>query len=108
MLLIGAVENLAGRLGLDQKDWDPRSITPIAVHAEAFGQYTVTPAEMPGKYTVKPFEGVSGSIRFGLSGVPVQKRISLLRVNNIPKDLPVEIFHCGIAQPDDDAICRKP
>lgn len=108
MLLIGAVENLADRLGPDEKAWDPRSITPVAVHAEMFGQYTVTPAQLPGKYTVKPFEGVSGSIRFDPSGVPVQKRISLLRVRNIPKDPPVEVFHCGIAQPDDDAACRKP
>ena len=115
MLIIDAVENLAGRLRSEK--WDPRSINPVSVHAEMFGQYSVMPTGSskkddaePKNYTEKPFDGVSGSIWFDLSGVPVHKRISLLALRDIsdPKQLPVEVFHCGIVQAGDDPACRRP
>lgn len=115
MLIIDAVQNLAGRLHSEK--WDPRSINPVSVHAEMFGQYSVAPAgssknddEESKKYTQKPFDGVSGNIWFDLSGVPVHKRISLLALRDIsdPKQLPVEVFHCGIARAGDDPACRRP
>lgn len=101
MLPLQAVESLVERLRLDQQqEWDPRSITPILVHAEMLRQNAL-----------KPFTGVSGSIMFEPnSGEPIEKRISLLRVNSIP-DLtvqPVEVYHCGIVQAGDSAGCRRP
>ncbi|MGH8346462.1 MAG: hypothetical protein ACRES5_07825, partial [Pseudomonas sp.] len=115
MLIVDAVQNLAGKLRSEK--WDPRSINPLSVHAEIFGQYSVTPAGSskkddmePKKYTEKPFDGASGSIWFDLSGVPVHKRISMLALRDIsdPKQLPVEVFHCGIARAEDDPACGRP
>src|SRR5262249_34874104 len=108
ILIIDAVQNLAGRLR--REEWDPYSIDPVAVHAEMFGQYSVIPAEPNKKYTEKPFDGVSGSVWFDLSGVPVNKRISLLEIQDITslKRLPTEVFHCGIARAGDDPACGKP
>lgn len=59
----------------------------------------------------KPFEGVSGMIKFdGDSGEPIDKQISLLHVEKIPavQAQPVVVFHCGRAYPNDDPTCRQP
>jgi hypothetical protein len=96
-----AVERLAGRLRTDEpQPWDPRAINPAAVHAEILGSNQRS-----------PFPGVTGSIRFhGDTGEPIDKRISMLRVERIPDvNAPlVEVFHCGVARVDDDPACRRP
>lgn len=105
MIILRAVESLGQELrpSSDSRlEWNPRSIIPIAVHAKILEENHRN-----------PFEGVSGRIEFDDSndwGEPKNKRISLLRVEEIPdvREAPVELFHCGLAYPDYDPTCRQP
>jgi hypothetical protein len=101
MMMLRAVEGLGQELrGNSPHEWDPRSILPITVHAK-----------MVEQIHERPFEGVSGMIKFdGDSGEPTDKTISLLHVAKIPavQVPPVEVFHCGRAHPNDDPTCRAP
>jgi len=100
MMPLQAVEKLVERLRFDpQQPWDPRLITPLAVHAEMLRQ------NAEGF-----FAGVTGTIKFRPgSGEPQDKRISLLYVPSIPEVTePVEVFHCGIARIGDSSLCRRP
>ena len=101
MIIIRAVESLGQELRRDSPhEWDPRSILPVAVHAKMIAQIRES-----------PFEGVSGMIKFdGDSGEPIDRRISLLKVEKISdvQAQPVEVFHCGRAHPDEDPTCRQP
>jgi hypothetical protein len=100
MLILRAVEDL----GLDLRhnspqEWEPRSIVPVAVHAKM--------RELV--HSGRPFDGVAGTVDFESdSGEPIKKRISLLQVVDVSDTnaRPVEVFHCGRAQPDDDPACR--
>jgi ABC-type branched-subunit amino acid transport system substrate-binding protein len=100
MLVVQAVERLAGRLRTGEQEWDPQPIRPVAVHAEILGHNRSS-----------AFHGVTGSIRFRPeTGEPVDKRISILEAASIPDvDAPfVEVFHCGVDRPNDVPSCRKP
>jgi hypothetical protein len=101
MLLLRAVEDLSLDLRRTSSwDWDPRSIVPVAVHVKI--------RELVHE---RPFDGVAGVVQFvSGSGEPVRKRISLLHVTDVSntKAQPVEVFHCGRAQPNDDPACRQP
>ncbi|HEX6074953.1 MAG TPA: hypothetical protein VFZ32_06785 [Micromonosporaceae bacterium] len=101
IMVTDAVERLAARLRPNtQAKWDPQAVNPISVHTEMLLR------------AQRGFQGVTGLIRFtDDSGVPVSRRISLLKVKSV-RDLasePVEVFHCGVADSaDDDARCVKP
>jgi len=98
-LVIRAVESLAARLrhADPRQRWEPRAVNPVSVHAEVLRQNDE-----------EGFRGVSGLIRFADSGVPVAKRLSLMRVARVTEvdAEPVEVFHCGVADsPADRATC---
>ncbi len=100
MMMVRAVESLAARLHhtSPRSRWEPRSINPSGVHAEVLRQNTGVGQR-----------GVSGLIRYQPdSGEPLDKRISLMRVERVP-DLAaeaVEVFHCGNADEAAPAICE--
>lgn len=98
-LVLNAVKELGQDLRRDSsQEWNPRSIVPIAVYVKIFEQVHQ-----------RPYSGVSGIIDFeNNSGEPVERRISLLRVEDISgiNFRPKEVFHCGRARPGDDPACQ--
>lgn len=102
MMLVRAAESLAARLrhADPQRQWDPTVLNPISVHTEVLRQNLE-----------KAYPGVAGAISFGPdSGVPVAKRISLMRVARVTEvnTEPAEVFHCGAATPAESPDCRQP
>ncbi|MFF5172151.1 hypothetical protein ACFY3U_05905 [Micromonospora sp. NPDC000089] len=100
MMMVRALESLAARLRHADtgRQWEPRSVNPVGVHAEVLRQNAA------GGYP-----GVAGLVRYAPdSGEPVAKRISLLRVAQVPDVAaePVEVFHCGAADGPADPSCR--
>ncbi|HEY0639750.1 MAG TPA: hypothetical protein VGD67_19050 [Pseudonocardiaceae bacterium] len=103
VLVREAVERLGARLRpQDPGPWDPRAVNPAGVHAEILR-----------RNEVQPFEGVTGVLALDQeTGVPRDKRQSLLRVDNITDVLTpaYEVFHCGRATKEEpaepDAPCR--
>ncbi|MEE1940732.1 hypothetical protein V1L54_15195 [Streptomyces sp. TRM 70361] len=99
-LLLRAVQTLTARVRVNGQSWDPRSVTPAAVHAEVLYQNRV-----------RPFSGATGVVRFPEDrGEPVGRRISLMRVGDIADTAarPEEVFHCGAAREEDDPGCARP
>lgn len=98
-LVLDAVKELGQDLRRDtSQEWNPRSIVPIAVYVKIFD-----------RVHQRPYDGVSGTIDFeNNSGEPVERRISLLRVEDISEInfRPKEVFHCGRARPGDDPACQ--
>ncbi|WP_238434352.1 type 1 periplasmic-binding domain-containing protein [Micromonospora tarensis] len=99
MMLIRAVESLAARLhhADPRQRWEPRSVNPVAVHAEVLRQNAG-----------QGYRGVAGLIRFTPdSGEPVDKRLALMRVEQVPDvaTAPVEVFRCGVADTSGPAAC---
>ncbi|MET7865974.1 hypothetical protein [Micromonospora taraxaci] len=99
MMVIRAVESLAARLRHDdpRQRWEPTAVNPVAVHAEVLRQNAG-----------QGYPGVAGLIRFTPdSGVPVDKRLALLRVEQVPDVVtaPVEVFRCGLADTADPVPC---
>jgi len=100
MMLISAMEQLAGRLAIAERPWDPRAVSPVAVYTEVLRQNSGA-----------PYPGVTGPTRFSAdTGEPVQKRISLMYVRSVPDvtDEPPEIYFCGLARVDGKPGCRQP
>ncbi len=100
MMLVRAVERLAGLLAVAGQPWDRQAISPVAVYTEVLRQNAVA-----------VFDGVTGPIRLSAdTGEPIDKRISLVRVDNIP-DVdaePREVYACGEVHPTDPAGCGRP
>ncbi|MEU8085111.1 hypothetical protein AB0B57_15995 [Micromonospora sp. NPDC049101] len=99
MMLIRAVESLAARLhhADPRQRWEPTSVNPVAVHAEVLRQNAG-----------QGYPGVAGLIRFTPdSGEPVDKRLALMRVEQVPDvaTAPVEVFRCGVADASTPATC---
>ncbi|WP_371409458.1 hypothetical protein OG423_07355 [Micromonospora zamorensis] len=99
MMMIRAVESLAARLHHADplQRWEPTSVNPVAVHAEVLRQNAG-----------QGYRGVAGLIRFTPeSGEPVDKRLALLRVEQVPQvaTAPVEVFRCGLADAPDPVPC---
>ncbi|MEU8285905.1 hypothetical protein AB0C01_16380 [Micromonospora sp. NPDC048905] len=99
MMMIRAVESLAARLhhADPRQRWEPTSVNPVAVHAEVLRQNAG-----------QGYRGVAGLIRFTPeSGEPVDKRLALLRVEQVPQvaTAPVEVFRCGLADAPDPVPC---
>ncbi|WP_433550826.1 hypothetical protein ACQP08_23550 [Micromonospora zamorensis] len=99
MMMIRAVESLAARLhhADSRQRWEPTSVNPVAVHAEVLRQNAG-----------QGYRGVAGLIRFTPdSGEPVDKRLALLRVEQVPQvaTAPVEVFRCGLADAPDPVPC---
>ncbi|MEU7772806.1 hypothetical protein AB0C44_15935 [Micromonospora taraxaci] len=99
MMMIRAVESLAVRLhhADPRQRWEPTSVNPVAVHAEVLRQNAG-----------QGYRGVAGLIRFTPeSGEPVDKRLALLRVEQVPDvaTAPVEVFRCGLADTADPVPC---
>jgi hypothetical protein len=99
MMLIRAVESLAARLhhADPRQRWEPRSVNPVAVHAEVLRQNAG-----------QGYPGVAGLVRFTPdSGEPVDKRLALMRVEQVPDvaAAPVEVFHCGVADAAGPPAC---
>ncbi|MET8199305.1 hypothetical protein [Micromonospora taraxaci] len=99
MMMIRAVESLAARLHHADplQRWEPTSVNPVAVHAEVLRQNAG-----------QGYRGVAGLIRFTPeSGEPVDKRLALLRVEQVPDVVtaPVEVFRCGLADTADPVPC---
>jgi ABC-type branched-subunit amino acid transport system substrate-binding protein len=96
MIMLRAVQELAERLRREpERQWNPRSITPVAVYTEVLLQNKE-----------KPFPGVTGNITFDPNGEPEDKPISLLQVRSIPEldEPPDEVFQCGPPR----STCRQP
>ncbi|MDG4765954.1 hypothetical protein O7632_17875 [Solwaraspora sp. WMMD406] len=99
MMLIGALEQLAARLSIAARPWDPRAVSPVAVFTEVLRQNAGA-----------PYPGVTGPVRFSAdTGEPVEKRLSLMYVPSVPEvdQEPQEIFFCGRARPDDPPGCHQ-
>lgn len=99
MMMIRAVESLAARLhhADPRQRWEPTSVNPVAVHSEVLRQNAG-----------QGYRGVAGLIRFTPeSGEPVDKRLALLRVEQVPQvaTAPVEVFRCGLADAPDPVPC---
>ncbi|MBQ1015640.1 hypothetical protein KBX53_32885, partial [Micromonospora sp. M51] len=99
MMLIRAVESLAARLhhADPRQRWEPSAVNPVAVHAEVLRQNAG-----------QGYPGVAGLIRFTAdSGEPVDKRLALMRVEQVPDvaRAPVEVFRCGVADVPGPAVC---
>ncbi|WFE52708.1 hypothetical protein [Micromonospora sp. WMMD1155] len=99
MMMIRAVESLAARLhhADPRQRWEPTSVNPVAVHAEVLRQNAS-----------QGYPGVAGLIRFTPdSGEPVDKRLALLRVEQVPDVVtaPVEVFRCGLADTAEPVPC---
>ncbi|MEU8008164.1 hypothetical protein [Micromonospora parva] len=99
MMLIRAVESLAARLrhGDPRQRWEPNAVNPVAVHAEVLRQNAG-----------QGYPGVAGLIRFTPdSGEPVDKRLALMRVEQVPDvaRAPVEVFRCGVADVPGQPVC---
>ncbi|MEV1157398.1 hypothetical protein AB0J27_18575 [Micromonospora chokoriensis] len=99
MMMIRAVESLAARLhhADPRQRWEPRAVNPVAVHTEVLRQNAG-----------QGYPGVAGLIRFTPdSGEPVDKRLALLRVEQVPDvaRAPVEVFRCGLADTADPVPC---
>ncbi|MBQ1020498.1 hypothetical protein KBX71_21850 [Micromonospora sp. D93] len=99
MMLVRAVESLAARLhhADPRQRWEPDSVNPVGVHAEVLRQNAG-----------QGYPGVSGLIRFTPdSGEPVDKRLALMRVEQVPDvaRAPVEVFRCGVADVPGPAAC---
>lgn len=100
MMLIQAVEQLAGRIAIAGQVWDPGAVSPVAVFTEVLRQNATA-----------PYPGVTGPTTFSVdTGEPVAKRISLMYVGSVPDVTaePREIYFCGRARPDDPPGCRRP
>jgi hypothetical protein len=100
MMLIQAVEQLAGRLAIAGRPWEPAAVSPVAVFTEVLRQNATA-----------PYAGVTGPTTFSVdTGEPVQKRLSLMYVGSVPdvSGQPREIYFCGSARPDDPPGCRRP
>jgi ABC-type branched-subunit amino acid transport system substrate-binding protein/heat shock protein HspQ len=100
MMLIQAVEQLAGRLAIAGRPWEPAGVSPVAVFTEVLRQNATA-----------PYAGVTGPTTFSVdTGEPVQKRLSLMYVASVPdvSVQPREIYFCGRARPDDPPGCRRP
>jgi hypothetical protein len=90
-LVLQAVAGLDNdlRRGSSQQ-WNPDSIVPSSVYLKILQQNHKT-----------PFDGVTGTIKFSDDGddpgQPINKRLSLLRIDNITdiNAQPLEVFHCG-------------
>ncbi|MFY1631693.1 hypothetical protein ACN27F_00190 [Solwaraspora sp. WMMB335] len=98
MMLIGALEQLAARLNIASRPWEPRAVSPVAVFTEVLRQNAGA-----------PYPGVTGPTRFSVdTGEPVDKRLSLMYVASVPQvdEEPREVFYCGRARPQDPAGCR--
>jgi hypothetical protein len=104
-LALYAVQHLDEDLGSHQ-EWNPRSIVPADVYLKILQTTHRTPF----------FDGVTGTISFNDvgdddSGEPIEKRISLLKVNDVSADinvLPKEVFHCGRTRAANEAPPSKP
>ncbi|SCF40332.1 hypothetical protein [Micromonospora saelicesensis] len=99
MMLVRAVESLAARLhhADPRQRWEPDSVNPVGVHAEVLRQNAG-----------QGYPGVAGLIRFTPdSGEPVDKRLALMRVEQVPDvaRAPVEVFRCGAADASGPAAC---
>ncbi|WP_233512511.1 hypothetical protein [Micromonospora deserti] len=99
MMMVRAVESLAARLhhADPRQRWEPTAVNPVGVHAEVLRQNAG-----------QGYPGVAGLIRYTPdSGEPVDKRISLMRVERVPEVAtgPVEVFHCGAADRPAPPIC---
>nr|MDT0657200.1 hypothetical protein [Micromonospora sp. DSM 115978] len=100
MMLIQAVEQLAGRLAIAGQAWEPSAVSPVAVFTEVLRQNATA-----------PYPGVTGPTTFSVdTGEPVAKRLSLMYVGSVPDVAaePREIYFCGRARPDDPPGCRRP
>ena len=91
MMLVRAVESLAARLrhADPRQRWEPTRST----------RWACTP-RCSGRTPVQGYPGVAGLIRFTPdSGEPVDKRLALMRVEQVPDvaRAPVEVFRCGAA-----------
>jgi ABC-type branched-subunit amino acid transport system substrate-binding protein len=97
-LVVQAVDQLAQLLqyGNPPQAWDPQSTKPVMVHEEIVKQ------NRSGA-----FSGVTGSIKFDDHGVPINKPISILKVDNVsdPNKPPEEVFRCSANQPDENPSC---
>lgn len=98
MIVLRAVRDLADRRSTPPRRWDPRSITPVGVHASILRQNLA-----------RPFPGVTGDIRFDDHGEPVDKVIFLVRAESVPETgtAPTLVFRCGTARKGDPATCRR-
>ncbi|MEU8113298.1 hypothetical protein [Micromonospora sp. NPDC048947] len=99
MMLVRAVESLAARLhhADPRQRWEPESVNPVGVHAEVLRQNAG-----------QGYPGVAGLIRFTPdSGEPVDKRLALMRVEQVPDvaTAPVEVFRCGAGDASGPAAC---
>ncbi|SCL15857.1 ABC-type branched-chain amino acid transport system, substrate-binding protein [Micromonospora nigra] len=99
MMLVRAMESLAARLrhADPRRRWEPTSVNPVSVHAEVLRQTTG-----------RGHPGVAGPIRYTPdSGEPLDKPISLMRVERVPEVTvePVEVFRCGDGDPSTAAAC---
>ncbi|MEH1169087.1 hypothetical protein V6V47_27270 [Micromonospora sp. CPCC 205539] len=99
MMMVRAVESLAARLHHADpgQRWEPESVNPVGVHAEVLRQNAG-----------QGYPGVAGLIRFPPdSGEPVDKRLALMRVEQVPdvSTAPVEVFRCGVADRPGPVAC---
>ncbi|MET7708269.1 hypothetical protein [Micromonospora sp. NPDC005413] len=99
MMMVRSVESLAARLhhADPRQRWEPTSVNPVGVHAEVLRQNAG-----------QGYPGVAGLIRFTPdSGEPVDKRLALMRVEQVPNvaAAPVEVFRCGVADTAGPAAC---
>ncbi|WP_410810896.1 hypothetical protein [Micromonospora sp. 067-2] len=101
MMMVRAVESLAARLhhADPRQRWEPTSVNPVGVHAEVLRQNAGN-----------GYPGVAGLIQFTPdSGEPVDKRLALMRVEQVPDvaTAPVEVFRCGVADRPGPAACGR-
>ncbi|MTE21940.1 hypothetical protein F0L17_23065 [Streptomyces sp. TRM43335] len=99
-LLLRAVETLTARIRLSDDSWNPRLITPTAVHTEVLHQNGHN-----------PFWGATGRIEFHRDGgEPIGRAISFMRVENITDvdERPREVFRCQGAKEDGRTDCERP
>ncbi|MFC5922630.1 hypothetical protein [Micromonospora vulcania] len=99
MMMVRAVESLAARLhhADPRQRWEPTSVNPVGVHTEVLRQNAG-----------QGYPGVAGLIRFTPdSGEPVDKRLALMRVEQVPDvaTAPVEVFRCGAADRPAPVAC---